>query len=54
MWKKVEKNVMLNRTSIEKYGHKSIVNKCTLDLSNLRAMMKRSDIKTNIKNYFLK
>ena len=40
---------------------RSIVNKCTLDWNNLQKilkqnfqMMKRSDLKTNIKNYFLK
>ena len=45
----------------ERYGRKSIMNKCTLDWNNLQKilkqnfqMMKRSDLKTNIKNYFLK
>ena len=40
---------------------RSIVNKCTLDWNNLQKilkqnfqMMKRSDLKTNIENYFLK
>ena len=42
-----------------RYGRKSIVNKFTLDWNNLQKilnqnfqMMKRSDLKTNIKNYF--
>ena len=51
----------VNNFKTERYGCKSIVNKCTLDSNNLRKilkqnfqMMKRSDFKTNIKNYFLK
>ena len=51
----------VNSFKTERYGRKSIVNKCTLDWNNLQKiskqnfqMMKRSDLKTNIKNYFLK
>ena len=51
----------VNNFITERYGRKSIVNKCTLDWNNLQKilkqnfqMMKRSDLKTNIKNYFLK
>ena len=51
----------VNNFKTERYGRKSIVNKYTLDCNNLQKilkqnfqMMKRSDLKTNIKNYFLK
>ena len=51
----------VNNFKTERYGGKSIVNKCTLDWNNLQKilkqnfqMMKRLDLKTNIKNYFLK
>ena len=51
----------VNNFKTERYGHKSTLNKCTLDWNNLQRilkqnfqMMKRSDLKTNIKNYFLK
>ena len=51
----------VNNFKTERYGRKSIVNKCTLDWNNLQKilkqnfqMMERSDLKTNIKNYFLK
>ena len=51
----------VNNFKTERYGGKLIVNKCTLDWNNLQKilkqnfqMMKRSDLKTNIKNYFLK
>ena len=51
----------VNNFKTESYGRKSIVNKCTLDWNNLPKilkqnfkLMKRSDLKTNIKNYFLK
>ena len=50
----------VNNFKTERYGCKSIVNKCTLDWNNFKKnkqnfqMMKRSDPKTNIKNYFLK
>ena len=51
----------VNNFKTERYGRKSILNKCTLDWNNLQKMlkqnfqmMKRSDLKTNIKNYFLK
>ena len=50
-----------NNFKTVRYGRKSIVNKCTLDWNNLQKIlkqnfqiMKRSDLKTNIKNYFLK
>ena len=50
-----------NFNNLCRYGCKSVVNKCTLDWNNLQKilkqnfqMMKRSDLKTNIKNYFLK
>ena len=45
----------------KRYGRKSIVNKCSLDWHNFQKtlkqnfqMMKRSELKTNIKSYFLK
>ena len=51
----------VNNFKTKRYCHKLIVNKCTLDWSNLQKilkqnfqMMKRSDRKTYIKNYFLK
>ena len=51
----------INNCKTERYDRKSIVNKCTLDWNNLQKiskqnfqMMKRSDLKTNIKKYFLK
>ena len=51
----------VNNFKTERYGNNSIVNKCKLDWNNLQKilkqnfqMMKRSDLKTNIKNYFLK
>ena len=51
----------VNNFKTERYDRKSIMNKCTLDWNNLQKilkqtfpMMKRSDLKTNIKNYFLK
>ena len=51
----------VNNFKSEIYGRISIVNKCTLDWNNLQKilkqnfqMMKRSGIKTNISNYFLK
>ena len=51
----------VNNFKTERYGRKSIVNKCTLDWNNLQKifkqnfqMMKRSDVQTNIKNYFSK
>ena len=50
-----------SKTRTERYGRKSIMKKCTLDWNNLQKilkqkfqMVKRSDLKTNIKNYFLK
>ena len=50
----------VNSFKTERYGRKSIGNKCTLDWNNLQKilkqnfqMMKRSDVKTNIRNYFL-
>ena len=50
----------VNNFKTERYGRKSIVNKCTLDWNNLQKIlkqnfqtMKRSDLKSNIKNYFL-
>ena len=51
----------VNNFKTEIYGCKLIVNKCTLDWNNFQKilkhnfqMMKRSDLKTNIKNCFLK
>ena len=51
----------VNNFKTERYDRKSITNKCTLDWNNLQKilkqnfqMMKRSDLKTNIKNYVLK
>ena len=51
----------VNNFKTKRYGCKSIVNKCTLDWNNLQKIlkqnfqiMKRSDLKTNIKSYFLK
>ena len=50
----------VNNFKTERYGRKSIVNKCTSDRNNLQKikqnfqMMKRSELKSNIKNYFLK
>ena len=51
----------VNNFKTERYGRKSIVNKCTLDWNNLQKIlkqnfqtMKRSALKSNIKNYFLK
>ena len=51
----------VNNFKTERYGRKSIENKSTLDWNNLQKilkqnlqMIKRSDLKTNIKNYFLK
>ena len=51
----------VNNFKTERHGHKLIVNKCTLDWNNLQKIlkqnsqtMKRSDFKSNIKNYFLK
>ena len=51
----------VNNFKTERYGRKSIENKSTLDRNNLQKilkqnlqMIKRSDLKTNIKNYFLK
>ena len=53
----------VNNFKIERYGRKSIVKKCTLPWNNLSQtkniktklqMMKRLDLKTNIKNCFLK
>ena len=50
----------VNNFKTERYGCKSIVNKWTLDWNNHQKilkhnfkMMKRSDLKTNIKNYLL-
>ena len=51
----------VNNFKTKKFGRKSKVKKCTLDWNNLQKilkqnlqMMKRSVLKTNIKNYFLK
>ena len=51
----------VNNFKTKRYGRKSIVNKCTLDWNNLQKIlkqnfqiMKRSELKTNIKSYFLK
>ena len=51
----------VNNFKTERCGRKLIVNKCTLDWNNLQKIleqnfqtMKRSDLKCNIKNYFLK
>ena len=51
----------VNNFKTERDDRKSIMNKCTLDWNNLQKilkqnfqMMKRSDLKTNIKKYFLK
>ena len=51
----------VNNFITERYGRKSIVNKCTLDWNNLQKilkqnfqMMKRPDLKTYIKNYVSK
>ena len=51
----------INNFKTERYGRKSILNICTLDRNNLQKiikksfqMMKRSDLKTQIGNYFLK
>ena len=51
----------VNNFKTKRYCCKLIVNKCTLDWSNLQKilkqnfqMMKRSDRKTYVKNYFLK
>ena len=53
--------IKVNNFKTERYGRKPIVKKCTLDWNNLQKilkqnfqMMKRSDLKSNIKNYFVK
>ena len=50
----------VNNFKTEIYGCISIVSKCTLDWNNLQKIlkqnfqtMKRSDLKSNVKNYFL-
>ena len=51
----------VNNFKTERYSRKSIVNKCILDWNNHQKilkqnlqMMKRSNLKTNIKSFFLK
>ena len=51
----------VNNFKTERYGHKSIVNKCTLDWNKFQKILKqnfkrlkKSVLKTNIKNYFFK